>query len=66
MLLFSKKILIILRNLTENLGGREGGKKYSYKQRGREANHKIDLKTEGEQTGGCWGGWGEGKMSDEH
>ena len=34
----------ILRNLTEDHGGREEGK--SYKQRGKEANHKRLLNTE--------------------
>ena len=35
----------IMRNLIEDHGGGEGGKK-SYKQRGREANHKRLLNTE--------------------
>ena len=34
-----------LRNITEDHGGREQGKN-SYKQRGREANHKRLLNTE--------------------
>ena len=45
-------LMWILRNLTEDHGGREG-EKYSYKERGREANHKR-LKYR-EQTEGCWG-----------
>ena len=35
----------ILRNLTEDHGGREG-EKNSYEQKGREANHKRLLNTE--------------------
>ena len=43
----------MLRNLTEDQGGREGGKN-SYKQRGREATHKRLLNPENKQ------GWVEG------
>ena len=44
----------ILRNLTEDHGGREG-EKNSYKQRRREANHKGLLSTENKLRvdGGC-------------
>ena len=49
----------ILRNVTEDHGGREGGKKL---QRGREANHKRLLRTENKLR--VDGGGGEGKMGD--
>ena len=53
----------ILRNLTEGHGGREG-EKNSYKQRGREANHKRLLNTENKLRVDRV--WGEGKMGDGH
>ena len=55
-----------LRNLTEDHGGREG-EKYSYEQRGREANHKRLLSTENKLRVD-WEGDGreEGKMGDGH
>ena len=49
----------ILRNLTEDHGGGEGGKKL---QRGKEADHKRLLNTENKL--GVDGGWG--KMGDGH
>ena len=53
-----------LRNLTEDHGGGEGGKN-SYKQRGREANHKGPLNTENKlRVDGA--SRGEGKMDDGH
>ena len=53
----------ILRNLTEDHGGREG-RKNSYKQRGREANCKRFLNTENKLRAD--GGGGEGKVGDGH
>ena len=47
-----------LRNLTEDHGGREG-EKNSYKQRGREANHKRLLRTKNKLR--VDGGWGIGE-----
>ena len=63
----------ILRNLTEDHGGRER-EKNSYKQRGREANHKRLLNTEnklrvegGVEERGKWVmGIEEGTCWDEH
>ena len=53
----------ILRNLTEDHGGREG--ENSYKQRMREANHKRLLNTENNlRVDG--GSEEEGKMGDGH
>ena len=61
----------ILGNLTEDHGGKEG-EKISYKQRGKEPNHKRLLNTE---TKGVWGlgemgrwvtGMEEGTYWDEH
>ena len=53
-----------LRNFTEDHGGREGAKN-SYKQRGREANHKRLLTAENKlRVDGAAGG--EGKMGDGH
>ena len=52
----------ILRHLTEDHGGREGGKN-RYKQRGKEANHKGLLNTENKLK---VDGGGEGKMGDGH
>ena len=49
----------ILRNLTEDHGGGEGGKKL---QRGREANHKRLLRTKNKLR--VDGGWGRGKVGD--
>ena len=51
----------ILRNLTEDHGGGEGGKKL---QRGKEADHKRLLNTENKLR--VDGGGGEGKLGDEH
>ena len=51
----------ILRNLTEDHGGGERGKKL---QRGREANHKRLLRTENKPR--VDGGWGRGKVGDGH
>ena len=51
----------ILRNLTEDNGGREG-EKNSYKHRGREANHKRLLNTENKLR--VDGGRRERKMGD--
>ena len=53
----------ILRNLIEDplIGEGKGGKKL---QRGREANHKRLLNTENKLK--VDGGWGEGKVGDEH
>ena len=53
----------IWRNLTEDRGGGKGGKN-SYKQRGREANHKRLLNTENKLR--VDGGGGEGKVGDGH
>ena len=53
----------ILRNLTEDHGGREW-EKNSYKQRGREENHKRHKYRE--QTEGGWEGGGEVKVDDGH
>ena len=47
-----------LRNLTEDHEGKEG-KKISYEQRGREANHKRPLNTENKQRVNGEGRWGE-------
>ena len=52
-----------MRNLTEDHGGNEG-EKNSYKQRGREVNHRRLLNTENNLR--VDGGGGEGKMGDGH
>ena len=53
----------ILKNSTEDHVGREG-EKNSYKQRGREANHKRLLNTENKMKVDGWRL--EGKMGDGH
>ena len=55
----------ILRNLTEDQGGREGGKN-SYKQTGREANYKSLLNTENKLRADGGRGKGEGNIVDGH
>ena len=50
----------ILRNLTEDHGGKGRGKN-SYKQRGKKANHKRLLSTENKLR--VDGGWGRGESS---
>ena len=58
-------IMWVLRNLTGDHRGREE-EKNSYKQRGREANHKRPLNTENKLRANGGGGKGERKMGDGH
>ena len=54
-----------MRNLTEDHGGREWGKN-SFKQKGREANHKKLLNTENKLRVDGGARVGKGKVGDGH
>ena len=52
----------ILRNLTEDNGGREG-EKNSYREGGRQTTRDLNTENKLKVDGGCWG---ERKMGDGH